>query len=253
MLAEGSASKVDYPVLRAFYDAEILYVDCRIRELCDYLRWRGVLNNTLLIVTSDHGDNIGEHGLMGHMFCLYDTLVRVPLLIKFPKSMAKVGRVKEVVQNTDVLPTLIDILECEDKDLLEQVEGNSLISPRIRKRRGDYAISELLKSFGPRASRFRKEFAHYDRRLLSVRTQIDKYIWSSNGKHEYYDLRNDPEETKNLLNQKLERVTELRAVLEPWFGRFNDAYEVLKDKIEGREIPQVDEDVKRRLQGLGYM
>ena len=77
-------SEEDFAILRGLYDGEISYVDSRIGQLYNWLQEAGLLCNTLLIITSDHGENLGEHQLMDHAYCLYDTLLRVPFVVYFP-------------------------------------------------------------------------------------------------------------------------------------------------------------------------
>jgi arylsulfatase A-like enzyme len=72
----------DFAVLRALYDAEIAYLDTRLGELFGYLSKQGLLDQTLVIVTADHGENFGDHGLMSHKWCLYDSILRV-LQVRF--------------------------------------------------------------------------------------------------------------------------------------------------------------------------
>ena len=68
-----------------------------------------LLDDTIIIILSDHGDNIGDHGLMFHYFSLYDTLIKIPLFVKYPAGHYIKGRVTEIVQNTDILPTILDL------------------------------------------------------------------------------------------------------------------------------------------------
>ena len=76
----------DFYILRCLYDGALAYIDYKVGELV--LKGNNLLDDTILIITSDHGENIGEHNLMDHQFCLYDTLLHIPLVIRFPREFS---------------------------------------------------------------------------------------------------------------------------------------------------------------------
>ena len=78
-------SEEDFAVLQACYDGALASLDAEIGALVAWLRQRGMLDRTLLIITSDHGENIGDHGLMSHAYSLHDTLIHVPLVVRYPE------------------------------------------------------------------------------------------------------------------------------------------------------------------------
>jgi len=96
-----------FDVIRALYDGEISYLDFRMGQLFDYLIELDILDNTVVIITSDHGENFGEHHLMGHFLCVYDTLLHVPLIIRYPESFEAGFRVEEQVQLTDIFKVTV--------------------------------------------------------------------------------------------------------------------------------------------------
>ena len=77
----------DFRALHGLSRGEIASLDARIGRLYDHLQSEGLLENTVFVVVGDHGENVGEHGLMDHQYCLYDTLLHVPLVVRYPKSM----------------------------------------------------------------------------------------------------------------------------------------------------------------------
>jgi arylsulfatase A-like enzyme len=91
--------------LRGLYDAEIARTDARIGQLVSALKRHRLFENTLLVVTADHGDNFGEHGLLGHDHCLYDTLLRVPLVLSCPAWLEGGTVIDDQVQLHDLVPT----------------------------------------------------------------------------------------------------------------------------------------------------
>ena len=96
------------------YDAEIAFVDAQLGRLLDAIAERGELERTLVVVTADHGESLGEHGEATHGVFIYDATTRVPLLLSHP-SLALGKRVSEVVSSVDISPTCLELLgiECE--------------------------------------------------------------------------------------------------------------------------------------------
>jgi arylsulfatase A-like enzyme len=243
----------DFETLRALYDASILYLDRKIQELFNFFKIYGFYKNTLFIITSDHGDNIGEHGLMFHLFSLHDTLIKIPLVIKYPDSFEVKGVVEKPVQQLDLFPTLLDICGIGDESILKQISGNSLFSNKIKKRKMDWVLSELLKPFGPGTENYRTALEKYNRILLSIRSKEEKFIWSSDGNHEYYKISEDPRELHNLYSTLNDRKREeLLSLVEPFRKRLEDAYNYIKGKEMELER-KIEPEMEDRLRGLGYL
>jgi arylsulfatase A-like enzyme len=105
------------------YDSSIAYLDHQLGLLSDELQRRGLLENTLVIITSDHGEQFGEHGLFGHGNSLYRPLLHVPLLISFPLHVPESMRVREPVTLLNLPATVMDLIEPSSKS---KFRGNSL-------------------------------------------------------------------------------------------------------------------------------
>lgn len=104
-------SAEDLAHIVAAYDAEILSVDRGIGRLVEYFERRDLLDVTLWVVTSDHGEEFGEHGLVGwHSHTLYEELLRVPLILRLPEALWAGRRVASRVASIDIAPTLLDLL-----------------------------------------------------------------------------------------------------------------------------------------------
>ncbi|TAH48423.1 MAG: hypothetical protein EYC68_20875 [Chloroflexota bacterium] len=207
----------DFEILRALYDAGIAYTDARLEELFGWLRELGLLDDMLVIITGDHGENLGEHNLMAHGYCLYDTVLRVPLIIHFPKGVTPPGRVTEQVQAVDVLPTILTLLGDDTRAMYPYLQGNDLLSAARR----PFAVAEQA---NPDLAIFHRRFpdddvSRYDRSLRMIRTECHKYIWASDGRHELYDLRDDPGETRNLIRREPELAVQLDRRLKEWLAQ----------------------------------
>ena len=253
MLNRTPMTSQDFKILMGAYDNAICYSDYLIKKIVYLLKKYQIFDDTMIVILSDHGDNIGEHGLMSHYWCLYDTLIKIPLVIKFPAAARMRGRVARVVQNVDIMPTILALLEENDPEIWDQMQGNDLLGQATAKREADIAISELIKVFGPDRQKFKAQLHQFDRRLLSLRTQDLKFIHSSRGDHEFYDLVRDPSESENLYPDD-DRYAVLKEKAESHFKRMDDFYRHNKDKIDGRvDMGKVDPEVIERLKSLGYM
>lgn len=236
----------EHEILKALYDGELAYTDYRVNELYEFLKDRGILENTIFIITSDHGDELGEHNLLYHSLCLYDTILRVPLLIRYPESFGKRTAVKEQVQLLDILPTLVDALGLDEDT--KNMDGQSFLDGSQRKT----AIAESF-GFHHTLDRIKELFPgmnhgaldKYDRRLMAVRTNEYKLIQVSNDVDELYDLNADPGELNNVIAQKQEIAETLRSELKTWENSFES--EEIETEVE------IDERTKKRLRDLGYI
>ena len=212
----------DFEVLRALYDGEISYLDFRIGQLLDYVRDLGILDSTIVIITSDHGENIGDHQLLDHQLCVYDTLIHVPLIIRYP-GLAEAGlRVDEQVQLTDIFPTILDIVGI-NLSSEAQLQGHSLVKD-VEHPESEFAISENRVTYEAlhliHDAKINAEVSKYARRLKTIRTEEFKYIWSSDGMDELYNIREDPEELNNLIEVEAEKAAELKARLKEYLNSF---------------------------------
>ena len=90
------------------YDGEILYVDNSIAEIVELLKDEGILNDTLLIITSDHGEQLGQHGIWGHAG-LHESVIKVPLIVRYPKKLPCGIRVRDYAQHVDIVPSILEL------------------------------------------------------------------------------------------------------------------------------------------------
>jgi len=203
----------DFETLRALYDAGIRYADAALGRWFEWLEALRLLDDTMVIVTADHGENLGEHGLMAHGYCLYDTVIRVPLIIRYPADVAAPGRVTHQVQGVDLLPTVLSLAGVEAPSGVG-LAGHDLLSST----RHDYTVAEQAR---PDMATFRRRFPEadlraHDRELRMIRTDDAKFIWSSDGRHELYDLLADPGETRDVAGERPDQVAEMARRLEDW-------------------------------------
>jgi arylsulfatase A-like enzyme len=226
--------------IMGLYDGEIKYTDeALIKPLISFLKELEIYDHTLLIITSDHGEEFADHGGWEHGHALYDELIRVPLIIKFPGSQFKGKRINTICRTIDIMPTLLEFTSTEFKK--NQLDGKSLRDLILEKERNDRIfISDLAHKnlLDPCPAMM----ATNDNKLKLI---LDKASKGTKGL-ELYDLSKDPNETKNILQKELKSA---RALLE-----FINDYYSEKFRIQ-RKIEKVylDKELKEKLKALGYI
>ena len=223
---EVDISDRDLQHLVDLYDDEILYFDGQFEQLVESLREDDLLDRSLLVLTSDHGEEFLEHGHVGHCRGVWDTLTRVPLFMKIP-GLDGGGRVNAAVQLIDVLPTLLDKLGIDDAGI--PFEGTTLRSLlEGGKPTRDYAFTDQ--------SKYR---AADDGRWQFILDGVESEVT-------LYDLRTDPLAQHDLFPQNHPEADRLGAVLNGWLKdtgqwvRFDEALAASKAKEE-------------ELRALGYL
>lgn len=237
----------EFEILRSVYDAQLSYLDFMITSLFAFLKSKSLWDNSMIIVTSDHGDLIGEHGLVHHSYAVYDELIRVPLMVKLPGEQDN-GKVNDyLVSSIDIFPAVMDMVGIEDYRANEQLQGQNLfVNTDPMERAYVYAECERPKNeFAETYPGF--DFSVYDRQLLAIRSKKYKYIWASDNRHEMFDLENDPSEQHNIINTMPVLADNLRSKLFDWYNSYEKA-----PCGEGSEEVAVDSEVRQRLQALGY-
>lgn len=243
----GVFEKTDFEMLKTLYNGELAHLDHNLGRLFNFMEKKGILDNTILIITSDHGSNFGEHDLYGHSFCLYDSVIKIPLIIHYPKMFSQ-KRIQKPVQNIDVLPTLLDILNIDEND---SIDGESICNLIQENNFRDFAISEHSLQ---NVSLFDRNVKNpkpglkekYHTALHAIRTEDKKYIWSSGEKHELFDLKADPQEEDNIIQQYPDKTNELKNKLFSKAKKFN--FESTKELDA-----ESDELLSKRLRSLGYI
>jgi arylsulfatase A-like enzyme len=237
----------DMDVLRSWYDGAIAYLDYCIRDLLNFLKRLGIYDDTLVIITADHGENFGDHGLGYHMFCLYDSLLHVPLLMSYPRLRKSGIKISSIVSLIDVLPTVLELIGCDLCDY-QEIQGKSLL-PFNGKEVHDHIFAEfgrpqyMLKRLAARYPQH--DFSRYDRGLRCIRTKDFKLIVGSDGVEELYHLTSDPGETNNLIEEHPKQANLLRFDLEDWLASF---------KPTPASLPTEEDDrvIVKNLRDLGY-
>lgn len=221
--------------LRGLYDGQLRYVDEQIGLLLAQLRERGLYDDSLIVVTSDHGDAFYEHGVISHSTTPYEELVRVPLLVKLPGNRFAGRTVDAQVRLIDVFPTVLKAVGIQDdvpgvagcalQALMRAEPGAADREPACQ-----VAVIEIAQGEGAPT--------------VAVRTGGLKYIHHESGDGELYDLVADPGERVDLLAERPEDVRRLRRLV----------FDVVAARdAEPAQRLDLDERTVRELKALGYL
>jgi arylsulfatase A-like enzyme len=210
------------------YDAEIRSMDDSFGLLMDVLKKKKLYANTLIIFTSDHGEEFGEHGRWAtHSHTLFNELLHVPLIIKLPGSKYASRKVDHLVRSIDILPTVMDLL---DEKISKDFEGISLVPfmKGIRPRNPMFAVSQrdMTKTYAPN--------------YWSIMTRKWKLF-----NEKLYNLLHDPGE--------LADVSASHEALKKDLRKYANRYMRRKRVKSSTKKITMDDALKERLKSLGYL
>lgn len=234
----------DFEILRSLYEAELAYLDKRIAELHELFVESDAADETIFIITGDHGENIGDYGLMDHQYSLHQSLLDVPLVIFGPKFDAE-KMVERPVQLADIFPTVLDIANIPIPDTLP---GQSIVEqkaiPDNRPLFAEYLapqpeIETLLDQYD-----CQNDVWKYDRRLRSIYKDGWRYVRGSDGSEWLFDTVRCEGEVKN-------RVDEAPAVREDLEQRLDLWVDTLPSVRDDDTV--ISPSTEQRLEDLGYL
>ncbi|UCC30775.1 MAG: sulfatase [Phycisphaerales bacterium] len=221
--------------LVALYDGEINWTDLHIGKLLDDLDHLRLSDSTLVVLVADHGTEFFEHGDKSHRKTLFEEVVRIPLIIRFPTHIDRDLRLSVPVSITDVLPTILDLTGLPQPN---QVMGQSLVP--------------LLRGAGGAADRvIVSELFSGGRKMRAVRRGNRKLIHDMlTGRSYVYNLVSDPGEQHPIFDES-------DAVFRVSHADFRRAQAWIQSALEGNPVASamqpIPDDVRTKLQSLGYI
>ena len=213
------------------YDGEIAFADAQLGRLLRFLKEKGLYQNTVIVLSGDHGESLGEHGEKTHGFFIYNATMHVPLIIRLPGKSAGLT-VAAPVSLIDLMPT---ILAAVGSKIPAPVQGRSLL-PSLQAKSGEPDRLLYGETFLPRL--------HFNWSELRG-AESAKYHFIDAPRPELYDLTKDPGETRNLLPEKKAVAEEMRAKL----------VGLIREYSAGKEMAEktgLDPALMERLKSLGY-
>jgi arylsulfatase A-like enzyme len=227
-------SPVERENLVTLYDAEIRHLDGLFGQFVDHLKKLQIYDESLIVFLSDHGEAFQEHQRWGHGTTLYQEMIHVPLIIKFPLRMKKKGIVVPAyVQTMDLMPTILDVLKLPRP---ESLQGQSLLPLLSGQTRKHAVFSEVLNGD-----------------MLAIIKEGWKYIYfGQSQKEEIYDLRTDSAETSNFSSANPQLLQMFRKERSLFFNRAKDWRAKHIGQDSGEHIV-LDENQTEELRALGYI
>jgi arylsulfatase A-like enzyme len=218
------------------YDSEIAYTDEHIQELFELFDWG---ENTLVIVTSDHGEEFGDHGGVKHGHTLYTEVMRVPLFVCYPEGGVRAQRVREHVSVIDILPTIRGFVGLPMEDTEEGIDLASICTGGKWEDPDRYLYGHL----------WRKQGTSEPEDDLVVRAVLSgrwKYLWTSPDREELYDMETDRGERRNRLDEFTDKSRSFLA-------RYTEFERGCLKYAPEHEKIKMDEKLLKKLRSLGYV
>lgn len=256
----------DRHVLNACYDECLAYADALMGELFEFMNAEGVMDDFLIIVTSDHGEMLAEKpGLIGHGDTTYDGMMRVPLLIRYPDRFSAGKKVNVLAQHIDIFPTIIGAVGLDQKLYASKHKGIDLGGDLSRQKDRCIVLDQPYITNPERLRKYKgllERWNHVERTLVCPEY---KYTWITSGKHRLYNISKDPSEEKNIYKDApKEIIDKLHSMLVKWYEDQLDHGETFDlAKYEYREVfwegitkdlrREEEEAIKKRLRELGYL
>ena len=236
-------SEADLFHLDALYDGALVETDLRVARLGGRLAEAGLLENTIVVILADHGEDLYQHhGYLFHGCSVYQTSLQVPLAIVAPGVVPEELEVDQVVELLDVLPTLLELLGLQTPG---ELQGRSLV-PAL-----DPALELAERPAFSEYGHSRARTVRAGDWTMVVNPDLARPSCVAGGPEDFYaieaeelyDLASDPLEQRNLADERPQRAAELEAAIDARF-------ELLPGDVRRQELP---EEVKESLRALGYV
>jgi arylsulfatase A-like enzyme len=226
IMGVSDLTESDLAILNDLYDGEIAYADRRVGEVLALLRELGLLDGTIVAITSDHGENIGDHHMMDHKLSIHDTLLHVPLVLRYPPRVPAGRTIDALVQMHDLNPTLLALagVPVPEGVTIEAVPLPGVGAGGTPRRPAEPIVSEFV---GPPVDFLAvlqdlfpgQDLSRFNRRLIGLRRDGWKIHWGSDGRHALYHVAVDPGETRDLAAEEPARLLEYVRSVQEWLGR----------------------------------
>jgi choline-sulfatase len=209
--------------IRALYAGQVSQVDNCVGQILDELEILGLAQNTVILFVSDHGDMLGNHGL-SQKNVPYNGSIKIPMLLKWPGKSKPGVKCENLVGIEDFLPTIIDELELEYDSGVGELPGVSLL--KIPQNRKNYVI----------------DYGSDENRWIAVINKKHKYVfWLCGGYEELYDIKNDPDEIRNIIDEQPLLAKKMQKLALEWEKHWGLKDSIVNNKFKVLATSQVEE------------
>lgn len=233
-----SYSEEEWEAIRNMYDALLFQIDSLLNQLLSHVHNLDIDDETIVVITSDHGDLLGEYSLLSHKLVLHDALISVPLIVRGSESLLQID--DQLVQHIDILQTIMNELNISTEDMhgidLSEESRDFTISQR-----GKQTKEKTLR----RIHEINPEFKHQDLHsglTTALRTKNWKYI-RGDERAVLYEL---PDEQINRINEHPDHATKFDTHLDEWMDEFGQP-------LYSNKRSEFSSSVQQRLADLGYV
>jgi len=247
-LNKTQLSKEDIKHMNALYDSQISRIDSYIRKIIDELKRLKIYDQAILVFFADHGEELYERNFyIEHYRSVYDSALRIPLIIRYPGKVPSGKRYKDITESIDIMPTVLDLCKITPEETLS---GLSLLPLFRGEKHKEFGVSEWWDL------------------IFTLRTDDWAYIWNPTGrwptdsrfeggeypvdKEELYNLKADPHEKNNLVNSKGEMAAAFNKKIKEWI-KSNIKKNPESKSIKNFEKPKISKEQEERLRSLGYI
>ncbi len=248
LVGETPLSGEDYAILGDLYDGEVAWADALVGRVISALEKAGVGENTIVIVMSDHGEHLGEHGKTDHIATMYDPALHVPLVIRYPVAFKPGTRVDTPVSIVDIAPTVLQLCHAAEQAPQLRAEETSLANPS-RASQGFVLAGNERPLTGIKLLQTRYpgyDWTAIDYRMRCLRSTDSKLIWNENRGAELYNLTRDPGEMQNLAESQAGTQRDMMSLLAKSFEKMGKSKEYFL-------FESTDREALERLRSLGYI
>jgi arylsulfatase A-like enzyme len=220
------------------YDGEIAFVDSELKRFFEYVTKRELIKNSLVVIASDHGEGLYEHGEEGHGWELFNSTLKIPLIFYYPKVLPSNITVENICQSIDILPTVLDIMGIQPPSSFEGRNLLPLIKEPDNQSINEFIFAESNKPKVLYANRARYAVIDGNFKLIAYYNENDKVVV-----RQLFNLKQDAKELKNVADAYPDVVKKLSAEIDKFFIPASKNFAFFK----------ANQEIFEKMKALGYI
>jgi arylsulfatase A-like enzyme len=240
-------SDSDIAIINGLYDGCLRSLDDALEELVTRVEDLGYGEDTMIIITSDHGEYLGERDRLAHGLGLHDELLHVPLLIRYPVLFEPGTQNEQAVTHVDIFETMLGVAGIAERpEGMPEVRSLSNLDDKYRAVFGEFRFPLHVLTSASLMDDNTNLFVEQK----TIHTNEKQFIWKSRGEFEYYNVIEDPLEVNNLYSEDNEEAEEMYLQLMNWF----DSLYIPRPRLDSKNLSSDESlELKERLRALGYI